>query len=106
MSAVDELLSLLHKVTVKERDDLADALRLAASNYGPCDQCDAPAAELWHWNPGYSRPHGDEVEELTCYCKTCATSAGVLEECSPAEPQDEIAAIVKVRHLFWRRATR
>jgi hypothetical protein len=78
-----------------EREDLIEAVRVLASEYNPCDQCGAPAAELWHWSGGL-----EEGDELAAYCPPCAEAAGVAVECVPAEPEAHIAAISKVRHLI------
>lgn len=84
------------EATTVEVDDLIAALRLACEQYAPCEECGAPAAEWWHWDDS----DRTEAPLLTAYCGACVGDRRA--DCSVAEPEDHIAAIVKVRHLIGR----
>lgn len=88
------------KEVVKERDDLAAALRLVAEDYEPCGRCGAPFAELWRWVP-IPNPEYDE-EYPTGWCGPCADAEGVRDACTPCEPADRTAELAKIRHLIQR----
>lgn len=73
---------------------LRAALLLACEQYAPCDECGAPAAEWWHW----VERHDGEAPDMGAFCERCVGDR--KEECQPAEPEDHIASIAKVRHLL------